>query len=69
MGIFSVYHSKTRAKPDTQDEWMVKLSIDGHNIQMEIDTGAKRSVMSYDMYRKYFSHIQLRATPGLKTYT
>ncbi len=69
MGIFSVHHSKIWAKPDTQDEWMVKLSIDGHDIQMEIDTGAKRFVMSYDMYRKYFSHIQLRVTPDLKTYT
>lgn len=35
------------------------VTIEGHSIEMDIDTGAVFSIISYHFYKKYFSHIIL----------
>ena len=49
---------------------MIKSKIEGHLIDMELDTGAAVSQISMEMYKTKFAHVRLRKTNiVLKTYT
>lgn len=49
---------------------MIRPKIEGHLIDMELDTGAAVSLISMELYRDKFAHIRLRKTNVvMKTYT
>ena len=49
---------------------MIRPKIEGHLIEMELDTGAAVSLISMEMYKAKFAHVRLRKTNVvLKTYT
>ena len=68
FGIYSLYATEeSTPKPSTQTR--VDLLLNGHNVNMEVDTRSERSVISADMYCKLFSHVELEEIMSLKTST
>ena len=49
---------------------MIRPKIEGHEMDMELDTGAAVSLISLELYKARFAQIRLRKTDvALKTYT
>ncbi|XP_041453560.1 uncharacterized protein K02A2.6-like [Lytechinus variegatus] len=45
----------------SQPPYIVPVTIEGVELQMELDTGAAVSILTYDDYLKHFKHVQLQA--------
>ena len=42
---------------DTSDGFWARPKLEGHSVKMQIDTGSKASLVSYDVYRKFLKHL------------
>ena len=55
---------------DTSDGFWVKPKLEGHAVKMQIDTGSKASLVSYNVYRKFLKHLPLKPSDTVfKGYT
>uniref|UniRef100_A0A3B3Q7L2 CCHC-type domain-containing protein n=1 Tax=Paramormyrops kingsleyae TaxID=1676925 RepID=A0A3B3Q7L2_9TELE len=45
---------------ESSDGFWTNAKLEGHSVQMQIDTGSKASLVSYKIYRKYMRHLPLR---------
>uniref|UniRef100_A0A669DC14 Gypsy retrotransposon integrase-like protein 1 n=1 Tax=Oreochromis niloticus TaxID=8128 RepID=A0A669DC14_ORENI len=55
---------------ETSDGFWVKPKLEGHVVKMQIDTGSKASLVSYNVYRKCLKHLPLKPSDTVfKGYT
>ena len=61
LDLYNVNSSRV----NTKDRVMIQVTINGVEVDMEVDTGAKASVIGLDLYEKHFSHVLLKPTRDL----
>ena len=71
VGQYQLYHLEEATIPETsKNPYVVKLAVEGRELQFEIDTGASLSVVSEETYKELWTTTPLQATTvNLKTYT
>ena len=67
---YQLYHLEEATIPESsKNPYIVKLAVEGKELQFEIDTGASLSLVSEEIYKELWSTTPLQATTvNLKTY-
>ena len=70
-GQYQLYHLEDSTLPKaSQNPYVVTLTVDGKQLQFEVDTGASLSLISEETYKEFWPDMSLQdTTVNLKTYT
>ena len=69
-GVIPVNTVRIMSVDGSSDGYWAEPQLEGHSVNIQIDTGSKASLLSHKLYKKYMRHLPVRPSDTVfKAYT